>query len=139
MLRRVGGLILILVWAAAAGSDDRLTPDQQRLNIESFEHVWTTVRDKHWDPKLGGLDWQAVRDELRPRVEHATTMEQARAAMDDMLARLKQTHFAIVPAVVYEEIGGAKGEGRTGMELRVVEGHALVVSVEPDSPAARSV
>ena len=109
------------------------------MNIESFEHVWSTVRDKHWDPKLGGLDWQGVHDELRPRLERAATMEQAREAMEDMLSRLKQTHFDIVPAAVYEEMdGGGKGEGRTGIEVRVVEGRALVVSTEPDSPAAKS-
>jgi len=109
------------------------------VNIESFEHVWSTVRDKHWDPKLGGLDWQGVHDELRPRLERAATMEQAREAMEDMLSRLKQTHFDIVPAAVYEEMdGGGKGEGRTGIEVRVVEGRALVVSTEPDSPAAKS-
>ena len=139
MLPRAAVLALALVWAAPAGGADRRTPEQQRLNIESFEHVWSTVRDKHWDPKLGGLDWQGVHDELRPRLERAATMEEARAAMEDMLSRLKQTHFDIVPAAVYEEMdGGGKGEGRTGIEVRVVEGRALVVSTEPDSPAAKS-
>lgn len=80
MFPRVAVLALALVWAATAGGEDRLTPEQQRLNLESFEHVWTTVRDKHWDPKLAGLDWQAVHDELRPQLESATTMEQARTA-----------------------------------------------------------
>jgi len=139
MLPRLAVLALALVWAAPAGAADRLTPEQQRLNLESFEHVWTTVRDKHWDPKLGGLDWQGVHDELRPRLDRATTMEQARAVMEDMLSRLKQTHFEIVPATVYEEMeGGGKSEGRTGIEVRVIEGRALVVSTQPDSPAEKS-
>ena len=139
MFPRSAVLALVLVWASPGGGVDRLTPEQKRLNIESFEHVWTTVRDKHWDPKLGGLDWQAVHDELRPRLERAATMEQARTVMEDMLSRLKQTHFGIVPATVYQEMeGGGRGEGRTGIELRVVEGRVLVVSTEPDSPAAKS-
>ena len=138
MLPRSAVLALVLVWASPGGGVDRLTPEQKRLNIESFEHVWTTVRDKHWDPKLGGLDWQAVHDELLPQLERAATMEQARAVMEDMLSRLKQTHFDIVPATVYQEMEGDKGPGRTGIEVRVVEGRALVVSTEPDSPAAKS-
>jgi carboxyl-terminal processing protease len=139
MLSRVAVLVLTVVCAATAGEADRLTPEQQQLNLESFEHVWTTVRDKHWDPKLGGLDWQAVHDELRPKLDRATTMEQARAVMEDMLSRLKQTHFGIVPATVYEEMeDGGKGPGRTGMEVRVVDGRALVTSTEPDSPAAKT-
>jgi carboxyl-terminal processing protease len=75
---------------------------------------------------------------LLPQLERAATMEQARAVMEDMLSRLKQTHFDIVPATVYQEMEGDKGPGRTGIEVRVVEGRALVVSTEPDSPAAKS-
>ncbi len=140
MLTRLAvlGLALAPLWAAPADGTGPLTPQQQRLNIESFEHVWATVRDKYWDPKLGGLDWQAVHDELRPRLESATTMEQARTVMQDMLSRLKQTHFEIVPLTVYQEIEGAKGPGRTGIEVRVVNGRALVVSMEPGSPAVAS-
>jgi len=37
-------------------------------------------------------------------------MEQARAVMEDMLSRLKQTHFDIVPATVYQEMEGDKGQ-----------------------------
>jgi carboxyl-terminal processing protease len=136
MISRIAVLVLALAWAASAGDADRLTAEQKRLNLDSFEHVWSTVRDKHWDPKLGGLDWQAVHDELRPRLDAATSMEQARAVMQEMLARLKQTHFDIVPAEVYEEIGGgSRGEGRTGLDVRVVQGRALVVGTEPDSRA----
>ena len=143
MLPRIAVLALAAVSAApsfAASGEGSLTQEQKRLNIESFEHVWTTVRDKHWDPKLGGLDWQSVHDELRPKLDRATTMDQARAVMGDMLLRLHETHYGIIPGTVYEEIeggkGGGKGEGGTGLEIRVVEGRALVVSTEPGSPAA---
>ena len=50
------------------------TAEQREKNVESFEVVWRTIRDTHFDPKLGGLDWQAVHDELKPRVENARTM-----------------------------------------------------------------
>src|SRR6185436_10006689 len=119
-----------------------LTPAQRQLNVESFEHVWKKVRDTHWDPKLGGIDWQAAHDELRPAVEKAATMAAARKAMSDLLARLHQTHFGIIPADAYKEVddpsasGGA--EGHTGIDVRVVGGQALVTSVEEGSPAARA-
>src|ERR1051326_3098680 len=81
-----------MAWTApaadkSAAAKTGLTPEQRRLNVESFEHVWTTVRDKHWDPTLGGLNWQAVHDELLPSVENATPMDQARPAMSQMLDR----------------------------------------------------
>jgi hypothetical protein len=37
-----------------------LSTEQRALNIASFDLVWTTVRDKHFDPERGGLDWNAM-------------------------------------------------------------------------------
>jgi carboxyl-terminal processing protease len=128
--------------AAAVVADDSttapspLSDEQARLNLESFDYVWTTIRDKHWDPKPGGLDWEAVRGEFRPRVETAETMAEARAAMGEMIEGLDQSHFGIIPAEVYEELSLPEGNGTTGIDARVVEGQALVTSVADESPAA---
>jgi carboxyl-terminal processing protease len=107
--------------AAKPAEVSTLTPQQRQRNLESFEVVWRTVRDKHWDPKLGGLNWQAVHDELRPRMEKATTAAQGRAVLNDMLGRLHQTHFGIIPEEAYREMskGPAKstpGKGGKGEE-----------------------
>jgi carboxyl-terminal processing protease len=127
----------VLRWAA---EPQALTEQQQKANRASFDQVWKTVNDKHYDPKLGGLDWQAVRDELRPRVEQAKTMPQVRAVLRDMLGRLKQSHFEIFPAGEYEERDSAASEGgrdgTTGIHARVVDGKALVTRVEAGSAAA---
>jgi hypothetical protein len=48
-----------------------LAPVERRPYIVSFEYVWKTIRDRHWDPKLNGVDWRAIHDELRPGVEKA--------------------------------------------------------------------
>jgi carboxyl-terminal processing protease len=107
--------------------------------MESFEFVWTTVRDKHWDPQLGGLNWQAVHDELRPRMEKAESMAEARDVLAQMISRLGQSHFAIIPGIVYHDIGGSQDEGGpgvTGIDARVIGGKVLVTAVEEGSPAA---
>src|SRR5690242_13149987 len=99
-MSRFAGLLLLAVCAAA----QTLTPAQRQSNLDSFEQVWTTVRDKHWDPKLNGVDWQAVHDELKPKVEAAGNMGEARSAMSAMLERLGQTHFGIVASDVYGDV-----------------------------------
>src|SRR5579872_6497228 len=99
-MARIAALPFVFLLCLSAGE---FTPAQKRLNIESFEKVWTTVRDTYWDPKIGGVDWQGAHDEFRPAVERAETMTQARAAMSDMLGRLHQTHFNIIPGDVYSE------------------------------------
>jgi carboxyl-terminal processing protease len=112
---------------------------ERKLDLDSFEKVWSTIRDKHWEKNPAGLDWQKIHDEYRPRVEQARTREEARAAMQDMLARLKQTHFGILPATVYSSIDEeAGGPGSAGIDLRVLDHEAIVVSVDPGSPAERA-
>ena len=124
--------------AACATLAFALTPEQRQLNIDSFEQVWKTVRDKHWQVKPAGLDWQAVHDELRPAIEKADSMEAARAVMNDMLGRLHQTHFGIVPSELYADVGDEHRarDRTTGLDVRVVEAQVLVTSVDAGSPAA---
>jgi carboxyl-terminal processing protease len=134
------GLALALSACAAAPTAPLLTPDERRLDVESFDYVWATVRDKHFDPTLGGLDWNAVRAELRPRVERAKTIDEVRDVLWDMVDRFKQSHFQILPAEVYEpEAGSSSGpaHGTTGIDARVIAGQALVTNVTPGSPADR--
>src|SRR4029077_17777266 len=57
------------------------TTEQKQANLASFETVWSTIRDKHWETNPGGLDWQAIHAEYRPRVEAAASTEAARAIM----------------------------------------------------------
>jgi carboxyl-terminal processing protease len=61
-----------------------------------------------------------------------------------MLERLHQTHFGVIPADAYEtvadpsEITGEeppKDHGLTGIDLRILSGHAIVTAVEPGSSA----
>jgi carboxyl-terminal processing protease len=135
MSTRARALLLAIAGTIAAGQP--ITP---AANIEAFEKVWTTVRDKHWDPKLGGLDWQAVHDELRPKVEAAKTAGDVRAILNDMVGRLKQTHFGIFPGDVYHDLNSSDdedtGDADPGLDLRVLDGHAIVTDVYPGSPAA---
>lgn len=144
----------------AANAEPTLTAQQKQLNVQSFEYVWRTVRDTHWDPAFGGVDWQAVHDELRPKLDHAATMSQARGILQSMLGRLNQSHFGIIPGRLYKELGGkpkkmtgeekiasgkseldidtAGGEPEddpAGIDLRVIGGRALVTTVDSPSPA----
>ena len=133
---------------------------------ESFDIVWRTVNETHFDPKFGGVDWDAVRAEFAPRVAAARTDRELHALLQQMLNRLGHSHFNIIPPEAIpsteaeDESEGGAGEGETpgaeeprrkgslraaeqltygiGIDLRVVGGLALVTRVEPGSPAARA-
>ena len=142
---RGAGLILLVAWATVRGDEPKadaprkppaLTAGETAKNVESFEVVWKTIRDTHFDPKLGGLDWQAVHDELRPKVEKAATMAEARAAMVEMLDRLHLTHFGILPNDAFVELDDEPGgHGQAGLDVRVVEGKIVVTTVASGSSA----
>jgi hypothetical protein len=57
----VGGWVRTALLCLVAGVLDgqALSSDKQR-QIASFEKVWTTIRDKHWQKNPAGLDWQAI-------------------------------------------------------------------------------
>ena len=48
-----------------------MSPEERKLQLESFDHVWQTIRDKHWEKNPGGADWDKVRAELRPKALNA--------------------------------------------------------------------
>ncbi len=169
-----GRLVIVALSCSVLGcsnpGQEVLTHEQRQLNDASFDYVWETVRDRHFDPKLNGLDWNAMRSEYKPRVTQAENMNDVRSAMREMLGRLGQSHFGIIPASAYESIDGAAedeedggdppsaaadqdnvGDGPTaatdesanedehgdcGIEIRVLEGQAIVSKVYPGSPGA---
>ena len=57
-----------------------------------------------------------------------------------MLGRLKQSHFAIIPAEAYIPLqpGPGSRDGAPGLDVRLIDGRVLVTTVEGDSPAARA-
>ena len=146
-------LLLTIAWSGwLCFAATAFSPEQRRLNLQSFEQVWETIRDTHWDPKLGGIDWQSVHDELRPRMESAKTMDEARQVVTSMLDRLHQTHFGIIPGDTYDRIDThketsldgeqenqeEKNEGQTGIDLRILSGHAIVTGEDAGSSAQKA-
>lgn len=99
-----------------------LSPEQKHANLDSFEYVWTTIRDKHWDKSLDGGEWKAVHDELRPKLDNADSMESARRVLNEMIGRLHLTHFGIIPGDLYSELHG----GSEAMDVRLIGGRAIL-------------
>ena len=58
----------------------------------AFDQVWELVRDRFYDPRLNGLDWQAMRERYRPQAEAARSREELSGAINAMLATLGASH-----------------------------------------------
>ena len=128
-LRAIAAAVAV-VCASAVGAGQ--TPQA----AETFDAAWTIIKNTHFDKTMNGLNWQAVRDELRPRAVAAKTPAELRAVVRDMLARLDLSHFALIPATP-ETAGDGNGtsadaSGDPGIEIRLVGRDLVVTQVDPD-------
>jgi carboxyl-terminal processing protease len=133
-MRFVAALVVCVagVWGATMAASP---PQAVAGRVAAFDEVWQTVNDTFFDPTFGGQDWTAVRDELRPRVERASSDAEARAIVRGMLARLGQSHFAIIPPS--NDPGDFRGELTTPIDVRVAAGDVVLVTrVWPEARAA---
>jgi carboxyl-terminal processing protease len=135
-------LLLVLAVLACTHVFAQLTPKQKTDNLESFEFVWRTVKDRHPDPKLNGLNWQAIHDSTRPQIEKAQSMEGVRKILRAMLGKLEASHYAIIPSDVYKDIDNPSDkpadDGTPGITPVIIGDKAVVGTVDPDSPAAQA-
>jgi carboxyl-terminal processing protease len=137
------GVVGRAVVLAAAGDQQPPVQSRHDLGVAAFDQAWSTVNETSVDPSFGGLNWAAVRDELRPRVVSATSAEQQRAVIREMLERLGQSHFALIS---YEPSSGRGGTSATALrgpatvpfDVRVVAGSVVVTRVdEPGTTLVR--
>ena len=105
----------------------------------TFELVWETLDRTYFDPAFGGLDWQAARDRYLPQIAAARTDEEFYRLVNNMLWELNVSHANLVPPgrLAHRE-PLACAEGSPGVDIRVLDGVAVVTSVKPGSPADRA-
>jgi carboxyl-terminal processing protease len=151
--------------SAARPSDDQVataapqgTPIDAAAATETFDAVWSRVNDHHFDPEFNGVDWIAIRETYRPRVEAVETQQQLRMVLTEMLGELGQSHFGLIPGEAFasdvsdvsdvsdlsdlsdqSDLSDTSGlPGWSGITARFHDGAALVTAVADDSPASRA-
>ena len=136
----------LVLWFAALGvvSACRHTtpgvgqPIAPSLAVATFDSAWRIIRDTHFDTTFNGVDWSAVRTELRPRAERARSTDELREVIRGMLARLRQSHFDIFPAEAFSPRGDStlSALGDVGLTLRLIDGMMLVEHVSGSAERA---
>ncbi len=81
----------------ATPSKETQKTDAAEIRRQSFEKVWTTVNEKHYDPTFGGVDWQKVREVYEPKALAAESDAQFHVVLNQMLGELKLSHFNVIP------------------------------------------
>lgn len=135
--------------ASPAAREDQRTRERREIT----EAAWRTVREKHYDPKLGGVDWDAMLKKYEPRALAAPDDATFYRTLNDMLGELGQSHMMITgpgagdggpqdeaqqepsPQRAPADTTGPEDVGDPGVLVRVIDGRPTVTSVRAGSSA----
>jgi carboxyl-terminal processing protease len=129
--------LLTLDAQTAVVSKDAVKPDAAELRRQSFEKVWRTINEKHFDPTFGGVDWQKVRETYEPKATAAKTDTELYTVLRQMLAELKLSHFGIFPPDA-EMKNAQSASGVIGVELKMLDGQAVISQIQNSSTAEQA-
>jgi carboxyl-terminal processing protease len=108
----------------------------KELRQQSFEKVWKTVNEKHYDPTFGGVDWLKMRGIYEPKATAATTDAQFNTVLNRMLGELKLSHFVVYTPSAVENAKIV--DGVTGIKLKWIDNQPVVSRVEKNSTAEKA-
>ena len=99
--------------------------DAASKRIASFEKVWNTINDRHYDPTFGGVDWNAVKIKYEPLAKKASTDDELHGILRQMLGELKLSHFGIFPRrLTAEQVNNETGY--SGIDIIMLDGEPVV-------------
>ncbi len=115
------------------------TDEQKQLRRDIIQQTWETVRDKHFDAKLGGVNWPAAREKWEPIAVAAPDDATFYRTVNQMLGELGQSHLRLTgpgsdPSA--EETGG--GDADPGLTVRIIENRPTVTAVRDGSSAEKA-
>lgn len=109
-----------------------------------FDELSRVINDKYLYPDFNGLDWNAVRDEYRARIEAGMTDDDFYLALSEMIARLGDEHsYFLSPQEVQQERARFVGEQEfvgVGIIMSAIpeRDRAVIIVPFPDGPAAEA-
>lgn len=132
-------LLLVTLFPAhtptsSAAADTTLATDTRDGRLAVFDDVWGTIGERYYDPKLGGVDWEAQRECFRPLAGAAASRVEFYTILRRMVGSLRDAHTRVFAPEertewhrpVYTSVG---------LSLREIEGELLVTHVERGSEA----
>ncbi len=72
--------------------DEQVLIDEEALRQHSFDHVWLRTAKIFYEPSFHGINWQQMRNEYKPKVEHVANGFEFAELLSEMLGELNVSH-----------------------------------------------
>lgn len=140
-MRFLYGLVFLCAFILPTDAKERSTA--REVDMESFQMVWETIRDKHWDLEGSGVDWDSVYQKYLPKAQVAFSRAEMRKVIQKMIGELGQSHFNILgqstsDAMAAVEALAPGGKGRPGFTVSPVDGQVFISTMDREGPAAKA-
>jgi Tol biopolymer transport system component/C-terminal processing protease CtpA/Prc len=110
----------------------RMEVSFERDRLAVFDQAWTWLDRFFHDSAMNGVDWRAVRERFRPRIESARVPSELYRLLSMMVGELNSSHLG-----VFTPGNPARTTGRIGLRFGPPGERGLpIVAVLPNSPAA---
>jgi carboxyl-terminal processing protease len=129
-----------VILSACSAATPAAAPGAGRADITrelatlTFDSAWSRIESTHYDTAYAGVDWHGVREELRPRATAARTLGELRSVITEMLDRLGESHYSLIPHEVADALSPQDGTttqvtGDAGLEVRLLGDEVVVTRV----------
>lgn len=113
--------------------------NQATDNLKSFDLVWKTVNETHFDPTFGGIDWKIMRDRYRPQIVSSSGIEEFNRITNQMLFELRLSHFLVATEKMLKTyMPTLFSEGTVGIDVRWMQNKVVITKVKPGFPAQKA-
>jgi len=102
----------------------RVRVDRPAEWSEMFDDGWRTMKYRFYDPKMHGMDWDAMRAKYRPLVDFVGDRQELLNIINEMIGELNASHTGAAPP--------PRGPGSGGVSTS-----HLGIELEPDKAAGR--
>ena len=101
-----------------------------------FDDGWRTMKYRFYDPKMHGMDWDAMRAKYRPLVDFVGDRQELLNIINEMIGELNASHTGAAPPPRGPGAGGVN-TSHLGMELEPdkAAGRYRVAYIYEDGPA----
>ena len=109
---------------------------ENNILIASFDTIWQTVNENHYDPTFGGVDWNEIYKRYQKHVADLDDNDQFIELANKMLKELKLSHYVVFDVKKSSDSGSPLiSQGTIGLETRIIDSKAIAKSVKQGSPA----